>query len=252
MPKPATAADFFKSSGQKQQTMPESELRDDISPTQVAHLVNMAFDVLNWPSPLRGAKDEDCTLQESANLVHWMSNIQAHKAYDAPPGSSSKGEDERAQKQPSTLSVLPGPSSNSKGSAKVLGQWKSAPNIFNNGKDVSNVLPALGASPGFDSSRSGQELVNLRVAAEQMDTLLENRYGEQYICTALKVLFFAKGSKSLHFGEYPAKVHWPQVPEPVSNSCCRQVADVTGKKYALVDLLPMRAEACPAKFPLKT
>ncbi len=46
-----------------------------------------------------------CTLEvqnssqiESANLVNWMSNIQAHKAYDAPPGSSSKGKDEMNQK----------------------------------------------------------------------------------------------------------------------------------------------------------
>ena len=94
VPKPAAAADFFKSSGRKQQTM--SKFRDDVSPTQVAHLVNRTFDALNWPSPSRGAKDEDCTLQDSANLVNWMVNVQAHKAYDAPPGSTSKGEDERA------------------------------------------------------------------------------------------------------------------------------------------------------------
>jgi hypothetical protein len=91
-----------------------------------------------------------------------------------------------------TLSVPPGSSSNSKCSDKVWGEWKSPPNIFNNGKDVFNVLPALGAPPGSDSSRSGQELASLTVAAQQMNTLLKNRYGALYIYTAREVLFFAK------------------------------------------------------------
>jgi hypothetical protein len=51
---------------------------------------------------------------------------------------------------------------------------------------------------------------SLTAAAQQMNTLLETRFRQKIIYTALEVLFFAKGAKSLHFGEYPAKVHWPQ------------------------------------------
>ncbi len=58
----------------------------------------------------------------------------------------------------------------------------------------------------------------------------------------MEVFYFSKDAKSLHFGEYPAKVHWPTVPDPVSNPCCRRVADVIGKKYALVDVMPMRSK----------
>jgi hypothetical protein len=92
---------------------------------------------------------------------------------------------------------------------------------------------------------------SLAAAALQMDTLLETRFGDKYIYTALEVLFFAKGSKSLHFGEYPAKVHWPGVPDPVSNPCCRRVADVLGKNYALVDLLPMRSKGLSGDISFK-
>ncbi len=154
-----------------------------------------------------------------------------------------------------TLSVPPGSSSNGKGSDKESttshdwGAWKSPPNIFNNRKDVSNLQPALGAPPGL--SRSGQDLVSLTVATQQMNTLLKNRYGAQYIYTALEVLFSAKDSKSLHFGEYPAKVHWHQVPDPVSNPCCRRVADVIRKKYALLDVLPIRSKGLSGDISFK-
>jgi hypothetical protein len=93
---------------------------------------------------------------------------------------------------------------------------------------------------------------SLTAAAHQINRLLENRYGaHQYIYTALKVLFFAKGEKSLHFGEYPAKVHWPGVPDPVSNPCCRRVADVIGQNYALVDLLPIRSKGLSGEVSFK-
>jgi hypothetical protein len=66
---------------------PSSKFRDDISPPLVANLVNRTYDVLHGPS--RGAKDEECTLEQSGNLVNWMWNLQSHKASDAPPESSS-------------------------------------------------------------------------------------------------------------------------------------------------------------------
>jgi hypothetical protein len=91
----------------------------------------------------------------------------------------------------------------------------------------------------------------LTAAAQQMNRLQKNRYGAQYIYTALEVLFFAKGAKSLHFGECPAKVHWSGVPDPVSNPCCRQVADVNGKNYALVDLLPIRSKGLSGDISFK-
>ena len=100
----------------------------------------------------------------------------------------------------------------------------------------------------FDSSvscfetPSGSIHSKLTDAAQTMNTLLRNLFGDTYVYTAMEVLYFRKDAKSLHFGEYPAKVHWPAVPDPVSNPCCRRVADVIGKNYALVDVMPMRSK----------
>ncbi len=91
----------------------------------------------------------------------------------------------------------------------------------------------------------------MTAAAQQMNTLLKTRFGRKFIYTALEVLFFAKGAKSLHFGEYPAKIRWPGVPDPVSHPCCRRFADVIGKKYALVDLLPIRSKGLSGDISFK-
>ena len=67
----------------------------------------------------------------------------------------------------------------------------------------------------------------------------------------MEVLYFSKNAKSLHFGEYPAKVHWPEVPDPVSNPCCQLVADIIGKDYALVDLAPIRSKGLSGDIKFK-
>jgi hypothetical protein len=53
------------------------ELKDEkISSTQVARLVNRTYDVFHGPSI--GAKDKECSLQDSANLANWMLKLQSH------------------------------------------------------------------------------------------------------------------------------------------------------------------------------
>ena len=65
---------------------PSSKFRDDISPPLVANLVNRTYDVLHGPS--RGAKDEECRIEQSGNLVNWMWNRHLHNALYASPESS--------------------------------------------------------------------------------------------------------------------------------------------------------------------
>jgi hypothetical protein len=62
--------------------------------------------------------------------------------------------------------------------------------------------------------------------------------------TALEVLTFSREASSLHFGEYPAKVHWPNVPPAVSNPTCVIVKDVLGDSdWTLVDICTVRSQA---------
>jgi hypothetical protein len=199
----------------------------------------------------------------------------SHSTYGKPSGPSSRGKDEnftRAddttrnhQKSSNNVKISPTVESvvytlvvsaaekkRAKQSQKLnthtlTSATLSPPKSTHANKAATTRLPPI----DHNSSEISATHASLTAAALQMDTLLQTRFGGKYIYTALEVLFFAKGSKSLHFGEYPAKVHWPQVPDPVSNPCCRRVADVLGKNYALVDLLPMRSRGLSGDISFK-
>jgi hypothetical protein len=65
---------------------PSSKFRDDISASLVANLVNRTYEVLHGPS--RGAEDNECTIEQSGNLVKYMGNVHRHNALYGPPESS--------------------------------------------------------------------------------------------------------------------------------------------------------------------
>jgi len=108
-----------------------------------------------------------------------------------------------------------------------------------------------GSQSGGSSNRSDTagsendaEYKALMDAAKYLDGILCDIVGQKdmsnLISTAEEVLCFSKGAVSLHFGEYPAKVHWSALPDPVSNPCCVLASDVLQHEFALVDLVPLR------------
>jgi hypothetical protein len=70
--------------------------------------------------------------------------------------------------------------------------------------------------------------------------------------TALEVLTFSSLAASLHIGEYPAKVHWPNVKAALSNPTCNIVNDVLGHgAWALVDICTVRSQAASGNIKIQ-
>ena len=101
------------------------------------------------------------------------------------------------------------------------------------------------------SSTQHEMAAELRNAATAVNNAWKNALeidpvlsSQSFVFTAHEVLTFSSSAASLHIGEYPAKVHWPNVKAALSNPTCNIVNDVLGHDvWALVDICTVRSQA---------